>query len=347
MDNRATPRTAAAGEDPRDPTAARRAFEALAFVLDTIGEYAFDLAGLTSDEIRALSNDWKEHLLVARETPHSFQWDRFRDFFRPLRQREHSSINRSLGELRTTIQWLIRSVRGAVTGDREQDNAIEVHLQALETAVRGDSIEEIRARAGVAIDSIGGILADRHRRQERQLQEIQQLQTRLVRSNERATIDSLTRLFNRGAFDREIASRANRDRDDRTHGLAMLDIDHFKQVNDTHGHPAGDAVLKVVAACCREASPVADVYPARYGGDELAILFTAENDDAAFEFVRQLGLTIRDTPIRHGNLDLRVTVSVGLAAHEPAQSAARWLERADGALYEAKRSGRDCVVMAE
>jgi diguanylate cyclase (GGDEF)-like protein/PAS domain S-box-containing protein len=158
-----------------------------------------------------------------------------------------------------------------------------------------------------------------------------------------ATTDSLTGLVNRRYFlelaEKEV-ERANRYR--RSLALFTLDLDHFKRINDTLGHGAGDEVLRRVAETCRETLRGADTI-GRLGGEELAILVPETGADGAIRLGERLrsaiaGLTV---PVRRGVV--RVTTSLGAAILWPDESLEDFLTRSDNALYEAKRLGRNRV----
>ena len=117
--------------------------------------------------------------------------------------------------------------------------------------------------------------------------------------------------------------------------IALIDLDHFKDYNDRNGHPAGDALLRRAAAAWRAAVRAGDVL-ARYGGEEFAVLLAGCEEDIALEIAERLRLATTDE--QH--------VSVGVARWDGRQPAARLVERADNALYEAKRTGRNRVVLA-
>jgi diguanylate cyclase (GGDEF)-like protein len=159
-----------------------------------------------------------------------------------------------------------------------------------------------------------------------------------------ASTDSLTGLYNRRHFDQlaqgEVA-RSNR----YGHFLAMimLDIDHFKQVNDLYGHSAGDQVLALIAACCRRELRSVDL-AGRYGGDEFVILLPETGPQAAEHFAERFRLGVMNNPIDLGNGPLTVTVSIGLASFKGDGLTLEVLQnRADQALYVAKRCGRNRV----
>ena len=160
--------------------------------------------------------------------------------------------------------------------------------------------------------------------------------------------DGLTGAFNRRYLDecleREI-SRARRR--GQPLGVLMLDVDHFKRLNDTYGHEAGDAVLRDVGQALLQSVRTEDVV-CRYGGEEFAILLP--EIDAAMLMVRADAIlaTLRGMHTRFGGHDVGpVTASVGIATYpEHGLSGADLIRRADAALYEAKRAGRDRVHVA-
>lgn len=158
-----------------------------------------------------------------------------------------------------------------------------------------------------------------------------------------ALTDSLTGMQNRRYFDDALQEYLNEFRRiDKPVGLMIMDLDHFKQINDTHGHDVGDEVLKQVANCLREFTRYHDVV-ARVGGEEFAIV--APNLD--INLLHKLGDRIRDAisqlVIDAGNVRLRVTSSVGVAIWNKRETADELYKRADKLLYSAKRQGRNRV----
>lgn len=156
-------------------------------------------------------------------------------------------------------------------------------------------------------------------------------------------IDALTGLYSRGSFDSELQTVvAAAGLSGSPVGLAMIDIDFFKKVNDEYGHQAGDLVLKEVAQEIKAvASQKAHAY--RYGGEEIAVLmpnFSIEEVTATSERIWQ---AIQEKSIACEGKEVGVTVSIGVAASLPEESAADLVKRADQGLYQAKYAGRNRV----
>ena len=163
-----------------------------------------------------------------------------------------------------------------------------------------------------------------------------------------ATHDDLTGLLNRRAMlDRMQLEQRRSLRSGSPLLIAQLDIDHFKAVNDTHGHAAGDLVLQSFADTVRRNVRDTDVL-ARWGGEEFVLLLCdtpAADAVALMERLRQ-AVQAMQVPVPQGGQPITVTVSIGLARHTPADPLAGTLERADRALYAAKAGGRNRVVPA-
>ncbi|MBG6213400.1 MAG: GGDEF domain-containing protein [Cryobacterium sp.] len=186
----------------------------------------------------------------------------------------------------------------------------------------------------------------RHEVEKSQL-EVRMERLRAEELDDQANTDPLTRLSNRRALDRELPwmmGRAEKGR--RPLCAAMIDFDHFKQVNDDHGHAAGDQVLTVMASMLRTITRGTDL-AVRVGGEEFLLVFAETSLAEATAACERLLTSIRGYDWESLAPGLTCTVSAGVAALEPHESVSVWLSRADSALYEAKHNGRDRVHAAK
>ena len=160
--------------------------------------------------------------------------------------------------------------------------------------------------------------------------------------------DALTGIANRRAiletFERELERSR---RAGTVLAIALLDIDHFKQINDTHGHLAGDAVLHQMAALLRQRLRLSDEI-GRYGGEEFLVLLPDANSDGALTVINELRAAVAAQPACFGDLVLPYRFSAGLwcGVPGPGDSSDTLIAQADAALYEAKAAGRDSVRVA-
>jgi diguanylate cyclase (GGDEF)-like protein len=162
-----------------------------------------------------------------------------------------------------------------------------------------------------------------------------------------ATRDALTGLWNRGLVLDGLARELHRaEREERALSVIIVDLDHFKRVNDTHGHPAGDAVLRQAADRFRSALRGYDMI-GRYGGEEFLIVLPGCEEARACQVAERLRKALAARPIEAAGAVVSVTASLGLAcATEPGTDSVALIKAADQALYRAKSNGRNRVETA-
>ncbi len=161
-----------------------------------------------------------------------------------------------------------------------------------------------------------------------------------------AVTDGLTGLFNHRHFQERLSQEFQRlGRFTEPMSLLLLDIDFFKKVNDTYGHPVGDAVLKGVAGKVSKTIRTIDI-PARYGGEEFAVVLLNTDAKGALNMAERLRNAVSETVFRSEERTFNVTLSIGISTYpDGIKSKEELIERADKALYQAKRSGRNRSVL--
>ena len=160
-----------------------------------------------------------------------------------------------------------------------------------------------------------------------------------------STTDALTGLYNRRFLDATLSSEFTRaQRSNGQLSVLMMDIDHFKKFNDTHGHDQGDRVLQMVSKCLREIVRPFD-FPCRYGGEEYVAILPGMNSASAVELAERIRIKVAETEVD----GLHVHLSIGVASYPTfhVTAAEALIEAADAALYRAKESGRNRVAVAE
>jgi diguanylate cyclase (GGDEF)-like protein len=166
--------------------------------------------------------------------------------------------------------------------------------------------------------------------------------------NELATIDPLTNVYNRRYFFNQAEiEMARAKRYGRPLSALMLDIDHFKRVNDTYGHSIGDQVLQGVAQRCQHVMRKNDLL-GRYGGEEFAVILPETHLMEGKKMAERLRRVISEQPFETLRGSIEITISIGVADyHFGVPSAPAMLDLADQALYQAKQAGRNCVITLE
>jgi diguanylate cyclase len=261
-------------------------------------------------------------------------------------QEEDKAVEQLIGQLEDTIAQFKRSTHTAHTATREYGDALEQHVGKLEAVPdTGDMISELAEYARAMLK--------RSRRAEAELRQSEEeaasLRHTLDRARRDAEIDFLTGLPNRRAFEAELQRNyADAKAAGEALCLAFCDIDHFKAVNDTHGHDAGDRVICVVAKTLSEISGD-KCHIARHGGEEFVLLFRGRHQQAAFEALDEAraALASRKLVNRRNKLPFgQITFSGGVADVFAYGSPNEALAAADEALYRAKVGGRNRIELA-
>jgi diguanylate cyclase len=239
----------------------------------------------------------------------------------------------------------LQALAGEVsTSVGEHQQRIEAASEKLTTDAAGDdeSITEL------VVDVIGGIVRANHQLQtkldtaESRLQEqAEEIQAHISRS----LTDPLTGLANRREFNERLEERmAGWKRRGEVFSLFLLDVDHFKKLNDQYGHLAGDEVLRMLGRTLRSVLRRDDAV-ARYGGEEFAMILPGTTLAQAIGVVPKVCKSASQAAVNHGGVELKVTLSGGLATIRQGETAEVLIGRADEALYAAKAAGRDRVFL--
>ncbi len=235
----------------------------------------------------------------------------------------------------------------------------DFHSKVLESSERLveiaeiSDLREIKQRIAGEVESLKTLVAEKKRREEetfsRLVRRAESLSLELERARDEASRDPLTRIANRGGFDRAcdrwIATHYKRGA---AFSLALLDVDDFKKINDTHGHPVGDRVLTTIAERLAGAIRPGD-FCGRYGGEEFVVMLEGTRVDQArdklIEFLDAVAKSRFEYRKQGEPSTLRFTLSCGVAEYHSNDSREDLVARADEALYEAKRSGKNRVIV--
>jgi diguanylate cyclase len=176
---------------------------------------------------------------------------------------------------------------------------------------------------------------------------IEELEAELLKTQIEMMKDPLTQVYNRRAFDEKIKDQLNRfSRYNESFALLIFDMDHFKKINDTYGHTAGDIVLKTVASLAKDSIRAVD-FLGRFGGEEYVIILDKVELSEAFTISEKIRTNIGSHEFLYKKQNVGVSVSIGVAVCKKEDSAESLLKRADEALYKAKDNGRNQTVKAE
>jgi len=269
--------------------------------------------------------------------------------------REHIAgvDDKTMDRISRDFQQVMAGVLDAVQRAGDRAGAFGANLRGLDAALQVQDAEALRGHLAQALEQSLGMqrsAEDLQTQVDASRQEIERLRADLTQAREEVFIDSLTRVLNRKGLDHHLDRLMREPLDSsQSHGLVMLDIDHFKRINDQYGHLVGDQVLSAMGEVLRQTVDSGDYRVARYGGEEFAILMpqaTLAQAAALAEQVRTRAKAMRLRKRNDRDVVVQVTVSAGAATLQPGEQAHDWLARADAALYRSKQDGRDRVSLA-
>ncbi len=348
------------------------ALDFIAEMLRTLGENSFSVGPKAVAEIEAFFEGWARHLLVgvrppredidesdakpskknAEEEERTAKRDLpgLRRALREHRKQEVGYVTTSLNDFREASWAFIGSLRRSLTVEQTSDRRLGHRMRRLEGAVRGGEADRIKSEAQETVSLLTEFLNDRGARHQAQIAEmaarLENLRDELDSVRANAAIDAVTKTYNRASFDEQIEREVDLATLFGKRGcLMMIDIDHFKWVNDTHGHPCGDEVLRSVAETLNRCYQRKDDFVARYGGEEFSIVLRDISLPVARDVAERGMDAVRRLEVNFPGVEepIRVTVSIGIARLRSGETTRSWIERADRALYQAKDGGRDCI----
>lgn len=311
-------------------------------------------AGLNWYELAALLEQLSIVLITALDTDQQ----EFELFLQLLNERL-TGLGSEFNEVDGTIGELFSS------GD-DFDDGLRQDMQSFAHEMAGaGSLEVLKGSVRNHLDSVLGQLDqfkhERERQHEAYNEEIEVLRARVVElekdaeqarqeieaKQKRSERDSLTTLPNREAYDRRLELELGRyTRYSRSFSLVVADIDHFKKINDSYGHLAGDKVLKVIAKTIRQRLRRVD-FMARYGGEEFVIILPETPAEVAFDVINKIREQVSSCPFHFNNDPLNITVSMGVTEVIEGDDDESIFARADKALYAAKAGGRNRCELAQ
>jgi diguanylate cyclase len=303
---------------------------------------------MVSDPSGALAREI-ERILKSGEPISDYLSEELANTYLP-KQRLQDQIKDAGDQLSQELASVTKVIKNAQRSNASYGKQLAGVTQGLSSDVPPKDLKEMVQGLSEATNRVQSENKELEKRLAASNAEVGRLRDHLVQVRREATTDGLTNLANRKFFDEEL-ERACADADQRRQPLtlAVLDIDHFKSFNDTWGHQTGDQVLRYVASVIGRVG-AAPRFAARYGGEEFAMIFAGEASEQVERTLQDIRLEVcsRRLKRRSTNDELgAVTISAGFAERRPGEPGASAMDRADAALYESKRAGRNRVSRAD
>lgn len=336
--------------------------DALGGVLAAVARFPIDLPHRSADATSREMTAWQRHatlgLPIDSEEKGSSVGIGDRDWrglvraVAALRRDEQSSVESLVSELRAALWTCVSAVHEAVRIDDSAEASTGTHLALVRRAVSGTQISNIKDEVLNAVNEIDRTLRERRDEQQRQYNSlassIDSLGRQLEEARKESETDPLTGLGNRKHFDL-MANRAvqmySLGRTPVT--LLMIDLNKLKVINDSYGHPAGDAaIVSVGRALWTVFLRQSDVI-SRYGGDEFAVILNGCDLLVAQTLAKRLVEAVRTLPLPTPAMEFALGASVGVAQLVAGEDVGQWVARADRGMYRAKREAMGGVMLAD
>lgn len=324
----------------------------LLYIIDTLNKHLFEIDSHSIRKTRENLDNFAKEILQPSAEKLSDVLFRFRQFYSKYRIDESAYFEKTIEDFKTIVWDFVDQLSEDLAFDMKNDQTLNEKLMQLKEAVEANSISDLKNQSRQFIDSYIDFQSRKENRNKKKVAFIEKnlttVKKKLVEANHNLHRDHLTQAFNRKSFDEQInqiwkMANANK----KPASLMILDIDHFKKINDTYGHDMGDFVLVECVKLLQGLYSRESDFVARIGGEEFAILLPDYRlEHAADKAFKTLEQVRKEVFVKHG-MELRFTISIGVAQLGQEEDVKQWIKRADLALYESKNTGRNKLTLAK
>jgi diguanylate cyclase len=318
-----------------------------------VREYTLDISEIDAENFKKQLETLQEKFQPGEKTKAiATQFDRQKGKILNHIQRQKEYIGERETEFREIIDLMTAAMGGLDNENRDFYNSIRSQGKRFEEITLLDDIKRIKSELGREVDKMRAMVRDKENLDQKALDSLSSqvdiLKKELDKARHSANTDGLTGVNNRKALDHHLRRLVERNTITRTpFSLLMMDLDDFKQLNDTYGHTVGDRMLLAFAQKCRTAVRNDD-FLARYGGEEFTLIMPGASLRNATKKAKQLCRSIAAAQYAADDSPkadvVSITVSIGVSAYQNGDTVKRLVDRADQCLYKAKAAGKNRVV---
>ncbi len=323
----------------------------LLFILDNYNKYLLDIDGHPIRKVRETLDDFSKLILKTPESDLGDVLFKLRQFLSGYRIDEYSFVQKTFDDFKAIIWDFADQLGEDLVIDKDKDHEVSLNLDQLRQAVESNSIHVLKSKAREFIDYYVEVQNHRDDRRSKRLirvkKNLQVVKKKLVEAHHNMRVDHLTKAYNRQSFDEQLKNHHRLFTIAKTPVcMISLDIDFFKKINDAYGHDIGDFVLKETVKLLQEVFQRKEDFVARVGGEEFVILLPDYRIEDAVRKAEEGMAKIRREVFIQGQLEIKFTVSMGIAQLLNTETVEQWLKRADQALYHSKNTGRNKYTIA-
>lgn len=340
--------TIEAGKEPMSMSEERAT---LLYLIDVYSKNLFEIDAMPVRKARETWDEYAKALVDPKNPDIDKTLFRLRQFFSTYRIDEYAYLQKTFDDFKGIIWDFADQLGEDIRFEKDNETVIRSNLNQLREAVESNSIDTLRTKSREFIDFYVEFQSRKDERRSQRMNSIRKnlsnVKKQLTEATQTLKMDHLTGAANRRSFDEQAKRYAQMaDISGSPLTMIMLDIDHFKKINDSYGHDIGDFVLKECVHLLKEVFQRNEDLVARLGGEEFCVVLPGFSLDHATRKAEEAMSRIRHEVFVQGDLKIRFTVSMGIAQRAPDEPVTSWLKRADLALYEAKNSGRNKYVHA-
>lgn len=324
----------------------------LLYLIDVLNKNLFEIDNHSVRRVRENLDEFAKAMIDPNNPNIEKVLFRFRQFYSSYRIDEYTYLQRNFEEFKSIIWDFADQLGEDLQAEEQQDELIGTSLDQLREAVESNSLDVLRTKSREFIDFYIEQQTHKSSRKEKRLQSMEKnlhsVKKKLLEANQAMRTDHMTGAFNRKSFDEQMKRYIQLHQFSKAPvSFILLDIDHFKKVNDTYGHDIGDFVLKECVRLLKEIFHRPNDFVARLGGEEFGVILPDFNLESAARKAEEAMQKIRREALVTGEHVIRFTVSMGIAQLHENEHQDAWVKRADECLYESKNSGRNKYTLSQ
>jgi diguanylate cyclase (GGDEF)-like protein len=317
----------------------------LVFLLDLFCKNSIETDTSSSRQVRESLDSFAKELMKPNDLELEKTLFRLRQYMNGLRVDETTYVQKTITEFRRIIWEFAEQL------NQDDDQDLEQSVAFLREAVESNSVDLLKKQTRHFLTSYIQHQEKRNQKKSKRIDSIRKnlstVKRQLVDANSSLRTDHLTQATNRRSFDetlKEVSQVCQMTESPAC--LMIMDIDHFKKINDTYGHALGDYVLIECVKLLKSVFTRENDCVARIGGEEFAVILPDYKIDHAVKKAEAALARIRNETLIDKENRIRFTISIGVAQFLPGETSSDWMKRSDQALYQAKASGRDRFIVA-
>jgi diguanylate cyclase len=323
----------------------------LLYIIDTYNKHLFEVEKHSIRKVREKLDSMAKSLVEAN--PQQLERTLFdiRQFFSSYRIDEYTYIQNTFDDFKRIVWDFADQLSEDIQFENSKEKQLGHQLKDLKEAVEANSIESLRLKSREFINSYVEYQSQKNEIRNRRIastkKNLDTIKKQLLEANNNLNHDHLTSAHNRKSFDEYLKKITQISHLNKAPvSIIMLDIDFFKKINDSYGHDIGDFVLKECVRTLKEVFQRDGEMVARVGGEEFVVVLPHHTLDHTVVRAEELQKRIRNEAFIQGSIDIRFTVSMGIAQLHENENPSDFLKRADLALYQSKNSGRNRYTVA-